>query len=80
MGIQTLCLSAVYGPGRIVSLLCFFVTSAITYSYNIYFVESSEEDMKVYKTYSSVWNTEHTLKFLELSTCYMLNDFAVFLG
>lgn len=36
--------------------------------------------MKVYKTYSSVWNTEHTLKFLELSTCYMWNDFAVSLG
>lgn len=36
--------------------------------------------MNVYKTYSCVWNTEHVLKFLELSTCYMLNDFAVSLS
>ena len=27
--------------------------------------------MNVYKTYSCVWNTEHVLKFLKLSTCYM---------
>lgn len=36
--------------------------------------------MKVYKTYSPVWNTEHILKFLKLSTCSMLNDFAVSLS
>ena len=36
--------------------------------------------MNVYKMYSCVWNTEHVLKFLKLSTCYMSNDFAVSLS